>query len=881
MRFAFALAACVLATLTGCTSNSATTKTPPPTPLPPVANAGGPYTGSVGTAISFNGTASTDPQGQALTYAWNFGDNTTGTGVTSNHTYTAAGTYTVSLTATDTSNLTGTATAKVTVTAALQPPVANAGGPYTGSVGTTIGFNGTASSDPQGQALTYVWNFGDNTNGTGARPSHTYTSAGAFSVTLTVTDTSSLSGTATTSATLTAVLQSIAVTPSNPSVPAGKTTQFIASGKYSDGSTKDISSSVSWSSGLTSVATIGGSGLATGIKAGASVITATLGSISGSTTLTVTGPTLQSIAVTPGGVSIPAGVTQAFTSMGTYSDGTTRNIANLVTWSSGTMSVATIAGSGVATGVTKGSSLITATAGSVSGSTTLVVTPATLQSIAVTPFDPSFPADVKIQFTATGSYSDGTVDDITSSVTWSSATTSTSTITATGLATGLVTGTSVISAAMGGLSGSSTLTVSPATLQSIAVTPATVSIPVGLAIQFTAAGTYSDGKIRDITSSVAWSSADTSVASIGTDGVADSIVAGSSTITAALEKVSGDADLTVTPATLESIAVTPVSPSIPANSTIQLIATGTYSDTTTQNITSLVTWSSGTTSVATVDDSGLVSSLAVDTSVITATWGNISGNSTVTVTPAVALAPPLGQTWAVICYPQTGPGGPGTSCAGTSPPPTVSGNETGYNLPGSYSVGSGEGDFATGITSLTGSSGPYTYVYAQAGSSPTNADDMFAQGYQQYYFQVSSQTASTATVVVNATTSLGGPMKGGVSAVVGFNCPGGAASLTCSIELQSNNCAAVDPTCNVFAQWVNKPISVPTNTPIIVYTEANNLAAGAADLSEPNFTQTWALANLYIELDPTFLSNNPDAQLTFSPGVNQAGPSTLPIAGHP
>ena len=82
---------------------------------PPTANAGGPYTGTAGTAISFSGAASSDPQGQALTYAWNFGDSTTGTGESPSHTYASAGTYTASLTVTDTSGLTATTTSKATV----------------------------------------------------------------------------------------------------------------------------------------------------------------------------------------------------------------------------------------------------------------------------------------------------------------------------------------------------------------------------------------------------------------------------------------------------------------------------------------------------------------------------------------------------------------------------------------------------------------------------------------------------------------------------------------------------------------------------------------------------------------------------------------------
>src|SRR4029077_7911087 len=86
------------------------------------------------------------------------------------------------------------------------PPVANAGGPYQ-SAG-TVTFNGTASSDPQGNIpLTYAWDFGDGTTGTGATPSHTYASYGVYTVTLTVTNSK---GTASSPATTTATIQFVA-----------------------------------------------------------------------------------------------------------------------------------------------------------------------------------------------------------------------------------------------------------------------------------------------------------------------------------------------------------------------------------------------------------------------------------------------------------------------------------------------------------------------------------------------------------------------------------------------------------------------------------------------------------------------------------------------
>jgi PKD repeat protein len=166
----------------------------------PTANAGGPYTGTAGTAVAFSSAGSSDPQGQALTYSWNFGDNSTATGVSPTHVYSATGTFTVSLTVTDTSGLSGTATGKTTIVAGL--PIANAGGPYTGMVGSAVSFFGAGSSDPQGQALMYAWNFGDGSTGTTANPTHTYSAPGTFTATLTVTDTSSLSNTITTKATI-------------------------------------------------------------------------------------------------------------------------------------------------------------------------------------------------------------------------------------------------------------------------------------------------------------------------------------------------------------------------------------------------------------------------------------------------------------------------------------------------------------------------------------------------------------------------------------------------------------------------------------------------------------------------------------------------------
>ena len=152
-------------------------------------------------SVAFDASASTDSDGTIATYAWNFGDQTTGTGVSPTHLYTAAGTYNVVLTVTDNQGGTGTKTLPVTVTAANAAPTSSFTFAPTNLV---VAFDGAGSSDPDGTIASYAWDFGDGTTGTGATVSHTYTTAGTRTVTLVVTDNSNATGTSTKSVTVSA-----------------------------------------------------------------------------------------------------------------------------------------------------------------------------------------------------------------------------------------------------------------------------------------------------------------------------------------------------------------------------------------------------------------------------------------------------------------------------------------------------------------------------------------------------------------------------------------------------------------------------------------------------------------------------------------------------
>ncbi|MEA1962622.1 MAG: S8 family serine peptidase [Patescibacteria group bacterium] len=160
--------------------------------LPPVADAGGPYTGTEDVVITFDGTASADEDGSIVSYKWDFGDNSpTATGATTSHLYLAGGTYTVSLTVVDNQGASNSATTTATVVEVNDEPVADAGGPYEGIVDVAIDFDGSATSDFDDDELLYIWSFGDRSSASGTNlfnPSHIYTAAGSYIVKLSVSD---------------------------------------------------------------------------------------------------------------------------------------------------------------------------------------------------------------------------------------------------------------------------------------------------------------------------------------------------------------------------------------------------------------------------------------------------------------------------------------------------------------------------------------------------------------------------------------------------------------------------------------------------------------------------------------------------------------------
>jgi uncharacterized protein YjdB len=380
------------------------------------------------------------------------------------------------------------------------------------------------------------------------------TGTGVGGVTITATQ-AGVSGTTTVTVTA-AVLTSITITPPNSAIANGTNKQLIATGNFSDGTTQDLTTSVTWASSvpLATVSNAAGSqGLVTGSGVGSATITATLGTVSGATMITVANPVLISIAVAPANSSIANGTTEQLTATGFYSNGNTQDLTTQVSWTSSSDTMATVNSLGLVTGTGVGSPTMTATLAGVSGSTTVTVTAAVLTSITINPANSSIPAGTHEQLMAIGSFSDGTTKDVTQSLTWGSSDQSLAIVSNAAGSQGLVTGTAMggvtISAVLPGVTGSAAVTVTAAVLTSIAVSPGNPSISNGATVPLTATGTFSDGSMKDLTTQVSWTSSSDTTAHVDNTPVTPGLVTGtgvgSATITATLSGVSGATTVTV------------------------------------------------------------------------------------------------------------------------------------------------------------------------------------------------------------------------------------------------------------------------------------------------------------------------------------------------
>jgi hypothetical protein len=516
------------------------------------------------------------------------------------------------------------------------------------SDGSTSNVTNTASWTTSDAKIASVSNGGGGATPTGGRGTATGMGAGTATITATY------SGfTATASLTVRdSSPVALIVTPATASIRVNGTQQFEALVSLEDGTTQTVTGAASWTTSKGTVASIttgsGGRGLATGIAAGTVTVTATYSGFTATATLTVTAAQPTGLVITPPAPTIQMGQSQALTATLIYDDGTTAT-ATSASWSSSDPSIVTLStagggpagnGSTSATGIGVGRATIAATYNGLGAKATVTVTDPSLAYLQVTPFIANLPINANAQFTATAVYADNSIRNVTTSTTWSSSAPSVAVVTGSGGNIGRVTalsvGTATITATYDGQSASATITV--ATVQSISVTPASPTTVLGLPVTFTATAILSNNTTFALGNQASWTTSAASVATVTAAGVATPLSAGTATITATFQGKSASSPLTVSPATLTSIAVTPAPLSLQPGATQQLTAMGAYTDAVTRDLTAVATWQSSATDVAMVSNAngsrGQITGLGSGTTSVTAVFqGVTSSPAAVTVTP--------------------------------------------------------------------------------------------------------------------------------------------------------------------------------------------------------------------------------------------------------
>jgi len=324
-------------------------------------------------------------------------------------------------------------------------------------------------------------------------------------------------------------------------------------------STFDVTTTAVWSTSNPAVATVAG-GVISLVSAGTAVITVTYGGLSTVVNVTVLAKSLVSIAITAaGGFTVQQNGSKPFVATATYSDASTEVVTNSAVWSSGNTSVLTVSNTlpnvGRGFGIAGGTSTLTATVGSVSGSVLVTINSPTLLSIAVTPFDVLYTSNSSAQYRATGTYSDATTADITELVTWSSSNLAAATISNVAGSKGRVSTLAVvgyqvstISATLSAVTGTSPLGVNGSTVTGLVVTP-TITITAGQTYSLQVMANLADGGSIDVTEFAVWQSgtpASVTVSnSIGSKGVVTGVATGTSNITAHYSGFSGSRVVTV------------------------------------------------------------------------------------------------------------------------------------------------------------------------------------------------------------------------------------------------------------------------------------------------------------------------------------------------
>jgi len=348
----------------------------------------------------------------------------------------------------------------------------------------------------------------------------------------------------------------VEMTPASATVFVGKTTTLTATPKDVDGATV-TGKTVTWTSSDQSIATVVG-GVVTAVKAGAVTITAAVGSVQGTASVTVMAP-VATIDLAPTPDTIVIGGTSQLTA--TIKDAAGNVLTDrAVTWTSDNDLIASVSSTGLVTSKSVGSATITATVEGKSATAKIVVIPVPVSTVSVTPTSASLVIGGTVQLNATAKDAAGNAL-AGRTITWTTSDANVATVSTSGLVTAVAVGSATITATSEGKTATVPITVTVAPVATVAVSPSNVSLLPGATTQLSA--TLSDANGHTLTGrTVTWTSSDNSKATVNASGLVTGVAYGQVTITATSEGKSGSAVVKVSDGiapNLMSLTITPSS----------------------------------------------------------------------------------------------------------------------------------------------------------------------------------------------------------------------------------------------------------------------------------------------------------------------------------
>ncbi len=436
-------------------------------------------------------------------------------------------------------------------------------------------------------------------------------------------------------------IEALIVSPLEAELPVGESQQFVALALRSDGSADDITSSVVWTSSVESVAAFDPAtqGLLHAYSPGLSTVSGAAGELWAGASVEVGERTMDAVRILPESLDIPLGLGGVVSALGFWSDGQQDDVTGQATWRSTNEAVATVS-NGVITTVSTGLTTLEAELMGEEGSALLTVSDAVAAGVEVRPDELNLVLGEGGALEAFALFSDGSEQDVTRESTWSSdrpeVASGSNDLGREGAVDSLDTGTAEVSATWGGFSDSADVDVLPAELVSLALDPPSVTLALGDSASFGLVGTYTDGVVEELSGT--WLSSDLGVALVTPAGLITPMGEGVAVITATVGSLTVDGDVTVLPAELLSIAITPGGSQLPVGAERLFVATGTYSDGVLTDLSEQVFWGSSAPGLASVTNlqglEGTVTAHSEGGLTILASYASISGSVTMEVVPA-------------------------------------------------------------------------------------------------------------------------------------------------------------------------------------------------------------------------------------------------------